>query len=367
MKSDNKINVLIAAGGTGGHLFPAIAIADELKSILPTVELLFIGTKKRMESEIIPKLGYKFVGTSIKGFPRKIGLNTIIFIISFKIAFLQALKEVFKFKPKVAIGTGSYISVPPLLASKMFGAKIFLSETNSLPGIATKFLAPFATEIYITFEQSKKYFKDQSKLILTGTPIRKTLFEKNREEALKYFNLSDQFKTILVIGGSLGAKSINEKMKEIYKKLSEKYQIIWQTGKNDFIYYKDLEHNERVIILPFIERMDYAYSVCDLLISRSGALTISEIIAQGIPSILIPSPNVTENHQFYNAMELVNNKAAEIHFDNDSVDDLLKKIIILLNDEQKLKDFSKNAHDLFKSDASKIISLRIKKYLEESD
>ena len=367
MKGENKFRVIIAAGGTGGHLFPAIAIAEELKSVLPDVDLLFIGTKKRMESDIIPRLGYKFVGTSIKALPRKIGLSTITFILSFKIAFIQALKEVLRFKPKVAIGTGSYISVPPLLASKVFGAKIFLSESNSLPGIATKFLAPFATEIYLTFEQSKKYFKDQSKLILTGTPVRKTLFDKNREEALKYFNLSDEVKTILVIGGSLGAKSINEKMKEIYKTLSNKYQIIWQTGKNDFDYYKNLEHNERVKILPFIDRMDYAYAICDLLISRSGASTISEIIAQGIPSILIPSPNVTENHQYYNAMELVNNNAAEIHLDHESSEDLLKKIETLLNDEQKLKDFSKNAKALFKTDASKVISLRIKKYLEESE
>lgn len=363
----NKIKVVIAAGGTGGHLFPAIAIVEELKSLIPSIEFLFIGTKKRMEAEILPKLGYNFKGTSIKGLPRKIGLNVISFLISFKIAFLQALKEILKFKPDVAIGTGSYISVPPLIASKIFGAKIFLSESNLLPGIATRFLAPFANEIYLSFEQSKKYFKDKSKLIVTGTPVHKNLFVKNRDEALKYFNLSKNLKTILVIGGSLGAKSINEKLKEIYQKLSENYQIIWQTGKKDFELYKNIERNDRVIILPFIDRMDYAYSICDLLISRAGASTISEIVALGIPSILIPSPNVTENHQYYNAMELVEQGAAEIHLDNKSSEELYKQIINLISDENKLKDFSEKVRSLFKSDAAKIIAQRINKYLEESE
>lgn len=358
------LKIVIAAGGTGGHLFPAIAIAEELKSLIPAIDVLFIGTKKRMEAEILPKLGYKFSGTSIKGLPRKVGLEVFSFIISFKLAFFQALSRLINFKPKVAIGTGSYISVPPLLAAKLLGAKIFLSESNSLPGIATKFLSPFATEIYLSFEQSKKYFKDQSKLIVTGTPIRKTLFEKNREAAAKYFNLAKDVKTIVVIGGSLGARGINEKLKEIYKDLSKNYQIIWQTGKKDYELYKDLERNQNVVILPFIERMDLAYSICDLMISRAGASTISEIIAQGIPSILIPSPNVTENHQYYNAMELVENNAADIHLDNQSPNELRDQIFQLMEDEEKLRTFSKNAKSMFKSDAAKIIAERIKKYLD---
>jgi len=363
--SNSKYKVLIAAGGTGGHLFPAIAIAEELKSMIPDVDFLFIGTKKRMEKDIIPKLGYKYTGTSIIGLPRKAGLKLIGFFFSLIVAFFQALRSVLKFNPKVAIGTGSYISVPPLLASKIIGAKIFLSESNSFPGVATKFLSPIATEVYLSFEQSKKYFKDKSKLIVTGTPVRKTLFEKNRKKAAEYFNLSEDIKTIVVIGGSLGARSINEKIKEIYQELSKKYQLIWQTGKKDFDLYKDLERNERVVIVPFIDRMDYAYSICDLLISRSGASTISEIIAQGIPAILIPSPNVTENHQYYNALELVENNAAELHLDNESAESLLSKILYLLENEDRLQTLSKNAKGLFKVDASKVIAERIKNYLEQ--
>lgn len=361
LKLKNK--VLIAAGGTGGHLFPAIAIVEEIISTIPNVDILFVGTKKRMEKDIIPNLGYKFYGTSITGMPRKFDLKLITFFFSFIVAFFQALFIVLKFKPKIAIGTGSYISVPPLIASKLVGAKIFLSESNSLPGIATKFLAPIATEIYMTFEQSRKYFKSSSKILITGTPVRKTLFVKNRKKAAEYFNLSENLKTIVVIGGSLGARSINEKLKEIYLELSKQYQLIWQTGKNDFDLYKNLERNQRVVIVPFIERMDYAFSICDLLISRSGASTISEIIAQGIPSILIPSPNVTENHQYYNALELVENNAAELLLDNEPSQKVLEKIINILENDLLCETLSRNAKGLFKVNASKLIAERIKQYI----
>ncbi|MCX8057444.1 MAG: undecaprenyldiphospho-muramoylpentapeptide beta-N-acetylglucosaminyltransferase [Ignavibacteria bacterium] len=367
MKSNNQHKILIAAGGTGGHLFPAIAIAEEIKARMPLVDLLFVGTKKRMEAELLPKLGYNFFGTSIKGLPRKIGLSLISFFLSFIVALVESLFRLFKFKPDVAIGTGSYISVPPLLAAKFFGAKIFLTESNSLPGIATRFLAPLATEIYLTFEQSKKYFKNKSNLFVTGTPVRKSLIQKNREEAARYFNLSKELKTILVLGGSLGARSINEKIRNIYQKLSERYQLIWQTGKRDYDLYKNLDHNERVVILPFIERMDYAYSMCDLLVSRSGASTISEIVTQKISSILIPSPNVTENHQYHNAMELVEQNAAEIHLDNQSSEELYNQIISLLEDENRLTMISRNLDSIAKPDATKTIVDRIIKHLEKSE
>lgn len=362
-----KYRVIVAAGGTGGHIFPAVAVAEELKALIPALDLLFIGTKKRIEAEILPKLGYKFFGTSIKGMPRKIGFNAVAFLISLIISFFQALKEVIKFKPNAAIGTGSYISVPPLLASRLWGASIFLSESNSLPGAATKFLAPLAAEIYLSFEQSKKYFKDKSKLIVTGTPVRKILFRKSREEAAQYFNLSSELKTIVILGGTLGARRINEKIKKIYKTLSEQFQIIWQTGRRDFDLYKNLSRNEKVVILPFIERMDYAYSICDLLISRAGASTISEIIAQGVPAVLIPSPNVTENHQYYNAMELVEKNAAEIHLDNQTEEELLNQILNLLSDDKRLETLSKNAKSFYNADAAKIIAERIKQYLQENE
>ncbi len=365
MRDDYTYRIVVAGGGTGGHLFPAIAVVEELKLMMPEIDVLFMGTKKRMESEILPKLGYRYKGTSIKGLPRKVGVNILSFVISLIVAIYQSFFELIKFRPNVALGTGSYISFPPLFAAKVLGSKIFLVESNSYPGLATKVLFPFAQEIYITFEQTKKYFKDTSKFVVTGTPIRRKLTDTNRLEAANYFNLSPEIKTIVVLGGSLGAKNINEKLVKIYKRLSEKYQIIWQTGKVDYDIYKDLKRNENVVILPFIDRMEYAYAMSDLLISRSGASTIAEIIENGIPSILIPSPNVTENHQYHNAMELVKGFAAEIHLDNQSAEELYDQIIKIMNDNALLKTYAVNVKRFSRGNSARIIAERIIKFLEE--
>lgn len=366
MSKNERLKILISAGGTGGHLFPAIAIAEEIKVQFDNAEIFFMGTKKRMESEILPKLGYKYTGTSVVGLPRKLSFKLIVFLVSLFIAFIQSLIKLIPFKPKVSIGTGSYISVPPLLAAKLLGSKIFLVESNSYPGVATKFLAPFASEIYLSFEKTKEYFKKDYKFVVTGTPVRKNLLERDRETAAKYFGLSPEIKTILVLGGSLGAQSMNEKIFQIYLQLAKNYQLIWQTGNAHFHQYKDLPRNERVVILPFIEKMEYAYSMCDLLVSRSGASTISEIVSQGIPAILIPSPNVTENHQYYNARTLFEKDAADILFDEEPADELYAKIVCLLEDELRLKKLSQNAKSLFQADASKVIVERIKKIIKEN-
>lgn len=363
ISKNERLKILISAGGTGGHLFPAVAIAEEIKEQFHNAEIFFIGTKKRMEAEILPKLGYKYSGTSVIGLPRKLSIKFLIFLISFLLAFIQSLLKLISFRPKVSIGTGSYISVPPLLAARLLGSKIFLVESNSLPGVATKFLAPLASEIYLSFEKTKEYFKKDYNFVVTGTPVRNNLYLKNREAAAKYFGLSPDVKTILVLGGSLGAKSLNEKIFQIYLRLAKNYQLIWQTGKTHYQQYKDLPRSERVVILPFIERMDYAYSICDLLISRAGASTISEIVSQGIPAILIPSPNVTENHQYFNARTLFEKDAAEILFDAEAADDLYNKIISFLEDEARLKKLSENAKSLFQADASKVIVERIRKII----
>ncbi len=364
-QNKNKLRILISAGGTGGHLFPAIAIADELKLHPLIEEVLFVGTKKRMESEIIPNLGYRYSWTSIMALPRKISFKMILFVISFIYSLIQGVILVLRYRPAIGIGTGSYISVPPLFAVRLFGKEIVLIEPNLLPGIATKFLAPFAKEVYLSFEDSKKYLKDKNNLIVTGSPIRKSLFKHDRIAAAKYFNLSPELKTILILGGSLGARSINDKIREIYYLLSKDYQVIWQTGNRDYVLYKDLPKNEKVVIIPFIDRMDYAYSICDLLISRSGASTISEIVYQGLVSILVPSPNVAENHQYYNALALYEKVAAELHLDNETSEALYKKIVELLKDEVSMRRISENAKSLFKKDANEIIVKRILKILEE--
>lgn len=359
-KNKNRsARILITAGGTGGHLFPAVAIADELKSLTVIDDILFVGTKRRMESEIIPKIGYKYAWTSVVALPRRFGFKMILFVFSLIYSFIQALFIVLKFKPEIGIGTGSYISVPPLLAVRFVGKPIILIEPNLLPGVATKFLAPIAKEIYLAFEESKKYLKTRENIIVTGNPVRKSLLVKDRVSASKYFNLSSELKTILILGGSLGARSINEKIREIYYSLSKDFQIIWQTGKNDYEIYKELPRNDKIVILPFIERMDYAYAMCDLLISRAGASTISEIIIQGLVSVLIPSPNVAENHQYYNAIALYEKGAAELHLDNETSDDLYKKIIELLNNEDLMIKIAQKAKAMLRENANNVIVDRI--------
>lgn len=363
MKS--KVKIVFAGGGTGGHLFPALAVAEAIKKKLTHYEFLFVGTKNRMESEIIPRLGYKYFGTSIIGLPRTFSLSIVKFLMNLAISVIQAFICLVKFKPQVCVGTGSYISFPPLIVTKLLRKPIVLIEANSYPGIATKTLAPFAKEIYLAFEETKKYFKNKKNLVVIGPPVRKNLLSFNKDGASKFFGLNPNRKTILVLGGSLGAKSINEMIKEIYLKINSEIQIIWQTGKNDFENYKNYSIEGRVVVIPFLERMDYAYSLCDLLISRAGASTISEILANGIPAILIPSPNVTENHQYFNAMTLVNNEAAVIHLDNEPAENLLLKIQDLISDDEKRKMLGKNARKMFKENSTELIAERIIQLIEK--
>ncbi len=382
MKESFTYRFLFAGGGTGGHLFPAVAIAEEVLRISPKSKILFVGTKHRIESAVIPKLGYDFKSISIKGMPRKFGVSIVSFLFSLILSLIQSLLIVMKFRPDVALGTGSYISVTPLFVSKVLNRSIVLAESNLYPGIATKVLAPIANQVHLSFEESKKYFKQKEGIFITGNPVRKNLSIKNRSEAAKFFNLSPGKKTILVLGGSLGAKSINEKMLEIYSKLTSDFQLIWQTGRN---YFNDIEkvilgiypdsvgkRNQNLVALPYIERMDYAYSMCDLLITRAGASTISEITNQGLASILIPSPNVAENHQYYNAMSFVNKGAAEILLDNESAEKLMEKILKLLADENKLDEMKQKVKEFSKPDAASVIAnevvkLASKRYNGEED
>ncbi|MBU2443984.1 MAG: undecaprenyldiphospho-muramoylpentapeptide beta-N-acetylglucosaminyltransferase [Bacteroidetes bacterium] len=355
MNKKSTYRFLFACGGTGGHIFPAVAIAEELKKFEPQSRILFVGTKHRMESKVIPNLGYEYKAISIKGMPRKIGFEVISFTWSLILSLLQSISIIAKFKPHVSLGTGSYISVAPLFISKVFNRPVILSESNSFPGIATKVLAPIANQVHLGYESSLKYFKSSNRIFVTGNPIRNILQSRDRDKAAEYFNLNPNIKTILIVGGSLGARSINQKLSEIIERLSSKYQIIWQTGVNYLNEFKSLVSSQ-IRILPFIDRMDYAYAMSDLFISRAGASTIAEITNQGLVSILIPSPNVTENHQYHNAMTLVEKYAAEILLDNESSEALLNKIESILTDNEKLREMSFNAKQLSKPNAAKIIA-----------
>ena len=347
---------LFAGGGTGGHLYPAIAVADEIKRLKPESEILFVGTKSKIEGRVIPQLGYGFKSIWIKGFSRKFNLSNILFPIKLVVSILQSIFISFKFKPRVAIGSGGYVAGPAIWGASVMGAKIILMESNSYPGVTTRLLEKYADEVHITFEDSKKYLRHPEKIKLTGNPVRSELGKTNKSDAIKYFGLDENKFTILILGGSLGAQSINDAVANCLEDLEKNnFQIIWQTGKNYYDNYKKFNFTS-VKILDFIDDMNKAYSACDLLVARAGATTIAEISVLGIPSILIPSPHVAENHQYYNAKSLADNGAAVLIKDSELKDSLKNEILNLAKDKNLLKSLSENAKKIARPNAANEIA-----------
>jgi UDP-N-acetylglucosamine--N-acetylmuramyl-(pentapeptide) pyrophosphoryl-undecaprenol N-acetylglucosamine transferase len=361
---ENKYRFLFAGGGTGGHLFPAVAVAEKIKSLVPEAEILFIGTKTKIEGKIVPELGYKFSPIWIKGFARKFNTENLLFPVKLFVSVIQSIVINMKFKPKVAIGTGGYVSGPAIFGASIMGAKIILLEQNSYPGVTTRLLENYADEIHISFEDSKKYFRNEEKLFLTGNPVRESLKRIPKKEALNYFGLNGNKKTLFAVGGSLGARAINEAMASAVKDFEKSsVQVIWQTGKNGYEGFKNFA-SENIKVFPFIDRMNIAYSACDLLLARAGGITIAELLTLGIPCILVPSSNVAENHQYYNAKSLLDNEAAILIDETDLKGMISDRIISLLNDEKKLFALSSNALNLAKPNAANIIAQNAIKYAE---
>lgn len=347
---------LFAGGGTGGHLYPAIAVADEIKRLKPESEIIFVGTKSKIEGRIIPKLGYGFKSIWIKGFSRKFNLENLLFPVKLFISLVQSLFISIRFKPRVAIGSGGYVAGPAIWGASVLGAKVILMESNSYPGVTTRLLERYADEVHISFEDSRKYLRKPDKIKLTGNPVRSELGTSTKAEAKKFFGLDENKVTILVLGGSLGAASINNSVANCIEELEKKsIQIIWQTGKNYYHSYKNI-NLDSVKILDFIEDMNKAYSACDLLVARAGATTIAELTVLGIPSILIPSPHVAENHQYFNAKSLADNNAAVLINDSDVNDVLKNKILEVASDKNLLKSLSENAKRISKPGAANVIA-----------
>lgn len=356
--------VLIAGGGTGGHLFPAIAVAEQIKEIKVETEILFIGTKSKIEGKVVPQLGYRFKSIWIKGFSRKFNLENFLFPLKLVVSVIQSILINMKFQPKVAIGSGGYASGPAIFGSSVMGAKIILLEQNSYPGITTRLLEKYANEVHICFEDSKKYLRKLDKVHLTGNPVRKNLGTEDKSSALKKFGLKPGLKTLLVIGGSLGAGSINKSVSETIDNLTQAgIQIIWQTG-HDYIQKYQVLNSEKVKVLEFIDDMNAAYSACDLLLARAGATTIAEILVLGIPSVLVPSPNVAENHQYYNAKSLSDKSAAVMIKDDELGTTLFSTVRELIYSDEKLSELKINTKKLSKPNAAKVIANNALKYME---
>ena len=355
-----KLKVIISGGGTGGHIFPAISIANELRERLPETDILFVGALGKMEMERVPAAGYRIVGLPVMGFPRKPSFRMITFFLKLIQSLYLASKVISDFKPDVAIGVGGFASGPVLKAAVRKGVPAVLQEQNSYAGVTNKLLSSKVTKICVAYPNMERYFPTE-KIVLTGNPVRKNLIETivNKEEALEYFKLDSKKQVVLIVGGSLGARTLNESVMddlELIRKTD--VQIIWQTGS---YYYQEmlvrLSTNCPVNLLPmeFVSRMDLAYSVADVVISRAGAVTISELCLLGKPSVLVPSPNVAEDHQTKNAQSLVDNQAALLIKDADSKAGLLKETFKLLGDKPRLKSLSENIKKLGRPNAAKDI------------
>jgi UDP-N-acetylglucosamine--N-acetylmuramyl-(pentapeptide) pyrophosphoryl-undecaprenol N-acetylglucosamine transferase len=355
-----KFKVVISGGGTGGHIYPAIAIAKQILEENSNAKILFVGANGRMEMEKIPEEGFQIVGLDVVGIQRSLSLGSLIKNLKFPFLLLNSLTHAKKilvdFNPNVVVGVGGYASGPTLRMAHKLGIPTLIQEQNSFAGLTNKWLSKKALKICVAYDNMERFF-ESNKIILTGNPVRKDIenLSSKIEEANKYFNIKNSEKVILVLGGSLGAKSINEGIMKSADYLSNKpVKLIWQVGKRYIENIQNwLSNNnfENIQVMPFIKRMDLAYCISDLIISRAGALSISELTLAGKPSILVPSPNVSEDHQTKNAMSLVN-KSAAILIDDNQTDSLLRTAMDLLKDENQLNTISQNAKKMGKPNAT---------------
>jgi UDP-N-acetylglucosamine--N-acetylmuramyl-(pentapeptide) pyrophosphoryl-undecaprenol N-acetylglucosamine transferase len=366
---DTGYRVIISGGGTGGHVFPAISIANALSFLMPDVDILFVGARGRMEMERVPQAGYAIEGLPVRGFDRKNMFKNIRVAIDLLRSMLKSRRILREFNPHVVIGVGGYASGPVLNAAAARGIPVVLQEQNSYAGLTNKLLARKAAVICVAYDDMHRYFP-KKKIVKTGNPVRNDLLRlaSKSPEAYNFFNLSAEHKTILIIGGSLGARTINQSVMAHLAKLADAgVQVIWQTGR----YYienarKSAEpYTENpFVVTDFISRMDYAYSVADLVISRAGAGTISELCLLSKPVILVPSPNVAEDHQTKNAMALVNKDAAVMVTDREAVDVLIPTALDLLNKPDKMKEMSDAIRKLAENDSAGRIAEQVMKILK---
>ncbi len=360
-----SVNILLSGGGTGGHIYPAIAIADELKKRYPNAKYLFVGASDRMEMEKVPQAGYKIKGLNISGIQRSLSTKNLAFPFKLIQSLYRANKIINKFQPKVVIGTGGFASGPTLFMANKKKIPSIIQEQNSFPGITNKLLAKKVQKICVAYDGLEDFFPKE-KIIKTGNPVRQDLLEisDKRKEAINFFKLDKNKKTLVVLGGSLGARVINQTIEKYLNNiLANDVQIIWQTGKLYINEYKKYNKTEGVHVYEFIQKMDLLYAVSDILISRAGAGTISELCIVGKPVIFIPSPNVAEDHQTKNALSVVNNGAALMLKENE-LDRFQTTFNELINDKEKQKLLSLNIKKMALPNATKHIADEIEKFIK---
>lgn len=347
---------IISGGGTGGHIFPAIAIADELKRRLPDAEILFVGAKDRMEMQKVPQAGYPIEGLWISGLQRKLSWQNLLFPLKFISSLLKSRSIIKRFKPDAVIGTGGFASGAVVKVAGQMGIPTFIQEQNSYAGITNKMLAKNAHKICVAYDGMEQFFPKE-KIVKTGNPIRDGLLNigEYRSEGLSYFHLDSQRKTLLVLGGSLGARRINQLIEQqlpLFEQLG--VQVLWQCGK---LYYEEYKkyNSEQVRVLAFIDRMELAYAAADVIISRAGASSVSELCVVGKPVIFIPSPNVAEDHQTKNARAIADKQAAILLRENELNEQFANTFSKLIADEAQQEALSAHIKALAQPNATKDI------------
>lgn len=351
------LRIIMAAGGTGGHVYPAIAIADSLKkNCVGTVEILFVGTRDRMEWDTVPKYGYKIKPLWISGFHRRFTLKNLLFPLKVLVSLVQSYMIIRSFRPDIVISCGGFASGPVGWVAAKLSIPLFLQEQNSFPGVTNRLLSKYATGIFTAFDDASNYLPSD-KIILTGNPIRTGIQATDSESSHQKFGFKSNRKTILILGGSGGAKAINEIMLRELDKLhhSGNLQILWQCGKYYFEALSqeiNLQAYPGLRLLPFIEDMRAAYDVADLVITRAGAGTCSELMNLGQPALLIPSPNVAGNHQYKNARSLVDSGAAELLDESELQKHFSDRILDLINKPQRLEQMRNSMLKLAKPKAA---------------
>ena len=364
------LRIIISGGGTGGHIFPALSIAGAIRALKPDTEFLFVGAEGRMETQRVPAAGYKIIGLPVAGFDRKHIWRNIAVLWKLFRSRIKARQIVRDFRPNVVVGVGGYASGPTLNVAEAMGIPTLLQEQNSYAGVTNKLLAKHARRICVAYEGMERFFP-ADKIMLTGNPVRQSLTEckLSRAEAIAKLGFDPIRPVILIIGGSLGARTINESVLSQLSTIAEsRVQIIWQTGS---YYFNDIKQRlsqqgcpPNLKVTDFISHMDEAYRAADLVISRAGASSISELCLLGKPSILVPSPNVAEDHQTHNAMALVNREAALLVRDAEATNQLIPLALKTATDDAKLRTLANNAKSMAFNDSAIVIAKEVIKLAE---
>lgn len=366
-----SLKIIVSGGGTGGHIFPAVAIANAIKSKHPQADILFVGAEGKMEMEKVPKAGYPIKGLWISGIQRKVSLSNLAFPFKLISSLWNARKIIKQFKPDLCIGVGGYASGPLLQAAVWQKVPTLVHESNSYPGITNKLLGKSVNTVCVAFQGMKKYFPKAKNLVITGNPVRQEILklEGKRARAIEYFNLDSEKPIVLSIGGSQGARSINHALDaNLEKFIDNDCQLLWQTGKfyNETAQARMKSLNSNLIHAhEFIYEMDLAYAAADVVISRSGAMSVTELSLVGRPCILVPFPFAAEDHQTANAMALVNNNAGLLVKDNEVQEKLFDTLIGLLKDGQKRENMVRNIQKLKIENATDLIMVEVEKLINK--